>query len=315
MKRLIKNHGALQWFDLSKPTNEELQEISRQFSIPESFLKMSTSPTRMPQYDMHENLSFFLFRIFDKSSKLTNDGIFELTRKISVYSDSRFLITIHGMEPSEVDEIYKIGIETFTQESHQALNTSQLFARLFQQGLRTFYVGLETIENDLEVLEAKLFKNKLGPSGLRHLQLHRRRLSVIKRLFFHSQDLIMQISSDFEHDRAHIQDLKETLQHLTFVSDELLEETTTLLSLEISMASQRTSEVVRVLTIFSVFFMPLTFIVGVYGMNFEFMPELNWQYGYAFVWGLMAAVTILIGVWFQKNGWLDGLLTSLSKEK
>jgi magnesium transporter len=77
-----------------------------------------------------------------------------------------------------------------------------------------------------------------------------------------------------------------------------------LLNVYFSAASQRTNEIIRVLTIFSVFFLPLTFIVGVYGMNFDFMPELRWRLGYPGVLLLMAAVTIVIFLWFKRRKWL-----------
>jgi magnesium transporter len=120
----------------------------------------------------------------------------------------------------------------------------------------------------------------------------------------HSQELVLRttISSDF--DRILFEDLKETLHHLVFFSDELLEDTTNLLSLQISLASQKTNEVMRVLTLFSVFFMPLTFIVGVYGMNFHNLPELDWKYGYYLVWFLMFGISVGIWFWFRKKGWV-----------
>jgi magnesium transporter len=77
-----------------------------------------------------------------------------------------------------------------------------------------------------------------------------------------------------------------------------------LLNIYFSASSQRTNETMRILTIFSVFFMPLTFIVGIYGMNFEFMPELGWKMGYPGVMGLMAVVTLLIYIWFKRKRWL-----------
>jgi magnesium transporter len=60
----------------------------------------------------------------------------------------------------------------------------------------------------------------------------------------------------------------------------------------------------RVLTVFSAFFLPLTFIAGIYGMNFQFMPELGWKLGYPGVMGLMVAVGIGIWVWFKRKGWV-----------
>jgi magnesium transporter len=60
----------------------------------------------------------------------------------------------------------------------------------------------------------------------------------------------------------------------------------------------------RILTVFSAFFLPLTFIVGIYGMNFQWMPELQAQYGYPAVMGFMALVTLLIFQWFKRKNWL-----------
>ena len=60
----------------------------------------------------------------------------------------------------------------------------------------------------------------------------------------------------------------------------------------------------KTLTLVSTVFIPLTFIVGVYGMNFEFLPELHWRHGYALIWGIMVAIGAGILVWFRHKGWL-----------
>jgi magnesium transporter len=99
-------------------------------------------------------------------------------------------------------------------------------------------------------------------------------------------------------------DVQENAESYHFYADELLDDANTLLTVQLSLASHRTSEVMRVLTVFSVFFLPLTFIVGVYGMNFEFMPELREPWGYPAVLALMAAVTFVIYRWFRRRGWL-----------
>ncbi|HEX5962233.1 MAG TPA: CorA family divalent cation transporter, partial [Gemmatimonadales bacterium] len=87
-------------------------------------------------------------------------------------------------------------------------------------------------------------------------------------------------------------------------AEELVEDVNNLLSIQLALASHRTNEVVRVLTVFSVFFLPLTFIVGIYGMNFEFMPELRKHWGYPAVLAGMGLVTLIIYLWFRRRGWL-----------
>lgn len=86
------------------------------------------------------------------------------------------------------------------------------------------------------------------------------------------------------------------------------------MNLYMSFAAQKTNDVMKVLTIFSVFFMPLTFIVGIYGMNFDFMPELNQKWGYPAVILLMVIITVIIYQWFKrKNGFrnISKLLTDI----
>jgi magnesium transporter len=77
-----------------------------------------------------------------------------------------------------------------------------------------------------------------------------------------------------------------------------------LLDIYLSSISNRTNDVVKVLTIISTIFMPLTFIAGVYGMNFEYMPELKWKYGYFVVLGAMLISTLLMLAWFRRKKWL-----------
>jgi len=77
-----------------------------------------------------------------------------------------------------------------------------------------------------------------------------------------------------------------------------------LMDIYLSSLSQRLNEVMKVLTIIATIFIPLTFIVGVYGMNFEFMPELQWRLGYPFIMGLMGILALLMVWYFQRKGWL-----------
>jgi magnesium transporter len=74
--------------------------------------------------------------------------------------------------------------------------------------------------------------------------------------------------------------------------------------LYMSALSQRTNEVIRVLTIISTIFVPLTFLAGVYGMNFRHFPELAWRYGYAAFWAVSIVVVALLLAFLRRRGWL-----------
>jgi len=101
-----------------------------------------------------------------------------------------------------------------------------------------------------------------------------------------------------------LQNVKDDTHRLMFIAEQLSENVNHLLNLHVSLTSNRTNEVMRVLTVFSVFFMPITFIVGVYGMNFRYLPELEMQYGYFYVWLLMLGITAVLFIWFKRKGFL-----------
>lgn len=79
---------------------------------------------------------------------------------------------------------------------------------------------------------------------------------------------------------------------------------TGLLDIYISSVSNRMNEIMKVLTVFASIFVPLTFIVGIYGMNFEYMPELKWKWSYPALWVFFVIFTILSLRYYRKKNWL-----------
>lgn len=97
-------------------------------------------------------------------------------------------------------------------------------------------------------------------------------------------------------------DLRERITSLSFLAESLDNDLDTLLGVQLSLAANRTSDVMRLLTLFSAVFLPITFIVGVYGMNFRYVPEIESRYGYFAVWGLIVVTVIAVVAWFRSRG-------------
>jgi len=131
---------------------------------------------------------------------------------------------------------------------------------------------------------------------------------LVRRAVWPLRDLVSVLQRDESHlvsddTRLYLRDLYDhTIQVLDTV--EIYRETLAgLLDLYLSSLSQRTNDVMQVLTIMATLFIPLTFIVGVYGMNFDHMPELHWRYGYFGVWGVMVGCVVGMGVYFKRKDW------------
>jgi len=123
---------------------------------------------------------------------------------------------------------------------------------------------------------------------------------ILKKIIQITQSVIEQSASNFTHS-SQFQDIKDKLLNMLTYNEESVENANQLMTTYLSISNQKNNEVVRLLTIFSAFFLPLTFIAGVYGMNFDFMPELEWRSGYFLSIALMVLVVIVIYIWFRRK--------------
>jgi magnesium transporter len=98
-----------------------------------------------------------------------------------------------------------------------------------------------------------------------------------------------------------LEDVRDRFVQLILRYDEVLENATGLMNSYHSINAQKNNDVMKMLTVFSAFFLPLTFLAGIYGMNFTHMPELQWENGYYAVLAFMVVMCILIYVWFRRK--------------
>ena len=126
--------------------------------------------------------------------------------------------------------------------------------------------------------------------------------NIIIKLLILTEDITHALNAYKAHNLA-LQDAKDLHTKLLTLFNQLHDDVGNLQQIYLSISAQKTNEVMKVLTTFSVFFLPLTFIVGVYGMNFKFMPELESIWGYPIVLAIMVAITVLIYWWFKRKKW------------
>ena len=171
-----------------------------------------------------------------------------------------------------------------------------------------YYPVVEALGGQLETLE-DLVSVRPRHADLKEIHRVRRELLTLVRMVHQQRDAVsalMRADHPLVSDAVRVY-LRDSLDHATQISDVLdtfREIAMGLMEIYHSSVSQRTNEIIKVLTILSSIFIPLTFIVGVYGMNFEHMPELEWQYGYFMTWGLMLSVALGLLWYFKRSGWI-----------
>lgn len=171
--------------------------------------------------------------------------------------------------------------------------------------LEAFGDALEDLEDDL--LEAP------DKATLRRLHDTKRDLLLLRRMLWPQREAVNGLGREEhlvnEETRLYLRDCYDHAVHVMDLVESFRDVTAGLMDVYLSAASNRMNEVMRVLTVIATIFIPLTFIAGVYGMNFHnpdspwAMPELTWYWGYPFAWVLMLGVTLGMVAYFRKKGW------------
>jgi magnesium transporter len=296
------------WVDLVHPTREELANVARKYGLHPTSVEDSLDPEHLPKYERIGTTTFIIVRAIDTAAEDDCSTLHEMTRKVAIFYGSDFLVTIHRTEQPFLTEIIESHRNPRPPEGAERRQTflPRLLIEIVNDSVATYQKPLEEAEGAIDQFEATVFGEHEFAGLLRRIYLVKRRVTLMRRMLSHTLDAVKKLVPASEPTAPLYQDLRENVESMHFYADELLEDVNNLLSIQLALASHRTNEVVRVLTVFSVFFLPLTFIVGVYGMNFEFMPELRQRWGYPAVLAGMGVVTLVIYRWFRGRGWLRG---------
>ena len=186
--------------------------------------------------------------------------------------------------------------------------TDYLAYSLIDAVIDNYFLILEHFGEEIEELEEKLIVNPT-PETMRMIQKHKREMIILRRSVWPLRELINSLQ------RAESGLIKETTQiYLRDVYDHTIQVIdsieafrdilSSMVDVYLSSLSNRMNDIMKVLTIIATIFIPLTFVAGVYGMNFDYMPELRWRWGYPAVMLGMASIGITMFLYFKKRRWV-----------
>jgi magnesium transporter len=182
-----------------------------------------------------------------------------------------------------------------------------LLYRLIDIIVDNYYSVLDNVGQQIENIEEAIYDTPTSKE-FQHIQRLKKELIYLRKALYPLRDALSKLIKDetgfIESTNArYFSDVYDHVVHLIDSLDTYKDLTSGLMDIHINTMNTRMNEIIKVLTIASTIFMPLTFIVGVYGMNFEFMPELHSKWGYPVVWGVMTLITIGMVRYFQYKKW------------
>ena len=297
---IVFKNKLCEWIDVEAPTQEDLAFLNNEYQINNLMLEDTLDPNHLPKYEEDQQVKFFLMRENIGLERKNLKTISDISTKIGMFVVENKIITIHRLKNRSIYEYKK---EVFVGKDEVTVDKIALNIAL--KVLKSFDDEAKKILELQDHHENVIFLQNQNQSHSNEI----RRLYRLKRkagLNFRVLDISSQWVLNFKKLRiteGEFNDLKDSLTDVVSDFDHLNTQVTNLIQMFLALSDQKANQVMKLLAMFSVYFLPITFIAGLYGMNFEFMPELKTPYGYFFTLGLMALIVLITFIYFKRKKW------------
>jgi magnesium transporter len=301
-RELIAGNGVV-WINVDGLHDiKMIEELGSLFSIHPLALEDIADTTQRPKTEDYGDYLYIVLKMFSQEAPETDI----LSEQVSLVLAENLLISFQEREGDvfqEVRERLRQGKGRIRKKKSDYLAYCLIDAIVDQ-----YFAILENLEDRLDPLEDRLIENP-NPRDLQLIQHLKREIVTLRHSLWPVRELVLKLDRDesslIEPDTRPF--LRDVYDHV-IMGIEMLESSQDLIAgmkdTYMSSISNRMNNIMRVLTIIATIFIPLTFVAGIYGMNFQFMPELAWRYGYPAVWTLMAGVFVGMIIYFKRKHWL-----------
>jgi magnesium transporter len=293
---LVQGGYLWYWIDFHQPTKEEIEFLRSPLSFHPLAIEDCIHHLQRPKLDYYEDHTFFVVQALNQRT---------FTREeVNFFLNGKYVVSFHHNPSPEVDEVWKrLSLSTEVDK----WDPYHVFYYVLDKMVDNYFPLVNQIDDKLNEIDANS-KGRSMEALLKDLFDTRHDLLSLRHTITPMRDLLYRIINadrltSIRGKIAYFSDIYDHLLKLTEMIEANRELTTDIRDSYISINSNETNHVMKVLTVITTIFMPLTFIVGVYGMNFQNMPELTWKYGYFGALLLMFLIGLGMYIWFNKKGW------------
>ncbi|MBB5323005.1 magnesium transporter [Anoxybacillus tepidamans] len=285
----------IRWIHFTEQTKNELQSLIEQIQLHPLAKDALLSENDFPKIDVYDEC------VFVSLAFIRDDW---QTGRLQLIITAQQVISYTKEEERIIEDIR----EKLNHHPEHASHPSFILYQFLNVITFHFLHIVDDIANHIQTLEKQVFQtpfeNDIGHSVYRwKVKIHE-----LRQIAEAQEEMMKSVHHpEFpymtEDVRLYIQDITSRFSRITAALDTFKETLSSIFDLQLSLKSDHMNVIMKTLTLVSVIFMPMTFVAGVYGMNFEIMPELTWTYGYAYALGLMAGLGISVALYFKKKGW------------
>jgi len=295
---LFKN-SKCEWVDVEHPTDEDFAYLQQRYQINSLLLEDTVDVNHLPKFEQDGNVEFFLMRENTQSERSNLNTISDVSTKLGVFLLDKVIITIHRMNNRSIYEFKK---EILLPENKD-ISRDTIALNLALKVMKSYDDESNNLMEIMDQLENEIFlKNTNHSTHIRRLYRLKRKSGLNARILNISSVWVEKFKM-LDLKDASVTDLKDKYKDVVGDFDHLNAQVTNLISMFLAMSDQKANQVMKVLAIYSMYFFPITFIAGIYGMNFDVMPELEAKNGYFITLGVMGVIALITFVYVRKKGW------------
>lgn len=290
------------WADFNEPTLEEMQFLADSFHFHPLAIEDCIQGIQRPKLDYYSDYTFYVTHILrEEENTITKN-------ELDFFVGENFIVTFHRIPSLEVTQVWNTILSL---KNYEKWNPYYVFYEVLDKTVDSYFPILYKIEEELRKLEDITHKRSMNHL-MNELFEIRNMLLRLQHTVNPMRDLLYRMLNS---QHLNLNRVVERKEYFSNIYDHLLklsemvganrEVTADIRDSYLSLNSHQTNNVMKLLTIITSIFAPLTFIAGIYGMNFKRIPELYWDYGYFIILGIMGGIAILMILLFYRKGWFD----------
>jgi magnesium transporter len=300
----FKNRSTVTWIHINGIHDvQTLEELGTIFGLHPLTLEDILNSDQRPKMEDFCEYIYIVLKAFHSSDKQANEIHSE---QISIVLGRSFVISFQEKET----DIFKPVRERIRAGKGRLRKSGAdyLAYALIDSIVDNYFAILEQLGERIEILEESLVRSP-STQILQAIQNLKREMIFLRKAVWPLREAISSLERTGcqlvqESTDVYLKDIYDHTIQVIDTIETFRDMLSGILDIYLSSISNRMNEIMKVLTIIATIFMPLTFLAGVYGMNFKYMPELEWHWGYFFIWGIMLAIAISMLIYFRRKKWL-----------
>lgn len=308
LPKLLDDEENVVWVDLRGETYDEIKQakdlLLNVFKFHYLTVEDCLETRNQPKVEVFPDYLYFI--VHGIKPEITNTVSF-VTKELDGYLGKNFVVTFHAERFKSI-KIVKEQVRRSTYACQRG--AAYLLHQILDQLVDLYMPIVDDFDKSINQLEERVFLMKRGNNAiLEEIMNLRRSVARLKRISARQLEVLYRMShGEFpqipEYSLPFYRDVHDHLLRISDLAESYRDLVSGLFDIHFSVVANRTNDVMKVMTIFSSIMLPLSVIAGIYGMNFDYMPELRTRFGYFVTLGIMAVVAGGLLIYFWRKGWL-----------